>query len=200
MLFLVGLRLDVQMIRSTGPVAVVTGLSQVVITAVVGYLVALAFGMDGLTALYIALALTFSSTIIIVKLLSDKRELDQLHGRIAVGLLIVQDLVVVMIVLTAFGQDTGGGLGHGVVDVLLKGGGAAGRGVAVDALCAAPVTAAHRKNAGPAGVVRRRVCGVDGRAERMVGIQLRSGCLSRRSVVGEHTVPGRPRGPAGQPA
>ncbi len=128
LLFLVGLRLDVQMIRSTGPVAVVTGLSQVVITAVLGYLVAWAFGMDGLTALYIAMALTFSSTIIIVKLLSDKRELDQLHGRIAVGLLIVQDLVVVvvMIVLTAFGQDTGGGLGHGVVDVLLKGAGLLG--------------------------------------------------------------------------
>jgi predicted Kef-type K+ transport protein len=43
--------------------------------------------MDRITALYVAVALTFSSTIIIVKLLSDKRELDQLHGRIAVGFL-----------------------------------------------------------------------------------------------------------------
>jgi len=47
-------------------------------------------------ALYVAVALTFSSTIIIVKLLSDKRELDSLHGRIAVGFLIVQDLAVVI--------------------------------------------------------------------------------------------------------
>ncbi|MGK2903359.1 MAG: cation:proton antiporter [Mycobacterium sp.] len=125
LLFLVGLRLDVHMIRSTGPVAVVTGVSQVAITAAVAYLIAMAFGMYGLTALYIAMALTFSSTIIIVKLLSDKRELDQLHGRIAVGVLIVQDLVVVlvMIVLTAFGQDTGGDLRHGVAVVLLKGAG-----------------------------------------------------------------------------
>jgi Kef-type K+ transport system membrane component KefB len=53
----------------------------------------------------VAIALTFSSTIIIVKLLSDKREIDSLHGRIALGFLIVQDVVVVlaMIVLSAIG-------------------------------------------------------------------------------------------------
>ena len=128
LLFLIGLRLDLQMIRSTGPVALVTGIGQMAMTAAIGYLGAVAFGMDSLTALYIAVALTFSSTIIIVKLLSDKRELDQLHGRIAVGLLIVQDLVVVlvMIALTAFGRDTGEDLGPGVAAVLLKGGGLLG--------------------------------------------------------------------------
>src|SRR5690606_20271711 len=51
-------------------------------------------------ALYIAVTLTFSSTIIIVKLLSDKREIDSLHGRIAVGFLIVQDLAVVLAMMT----------------------------------------------------------------------------------------------------
>jgi predicted Kef-type K+ transport protein len=57
------------------------------------------------TSIYIAVALTFSSTIIIVKLLSDKREIESLHGRIALGFLIVQDIVVVlaMIVLSALG-------------------------------------------------------------------------------------------------
>jgi hypothetical protein len=45
-----------------------------------------------LEALYVTVPLTFSSIIIIVKLLSDKRELDSLHGRIAVGFLIAQDL------------------------------------------------------------------------------------------------------------
>ncbi|MFT4766872.1 MAG: Kef-type K+ transport system membrane component KefB, partial [Oleispira sp.] len=61
--------------------------------------------MNTVTALYVAVALTFSSTIIIVKLLSDKKEVDSLHGRIAVGFLIVQDLVVVlaMMVLSALG-------------------------------------------------------------------------------------------------
>jgi Kef-type K+ transport system membrane component KefB len=61
--------------------------------------------LNTVTALYVAVALTFSSTIIIVKLLSDKKEVDSLNGRIAVGFLIVQDLVVVlaMMVLSALG-------------------------------------------------------------------------------------------------
>ena len=105
LLFLVGLKLDLQIIRTLGPVAVATGLGQVIFTSVVGFFICIALGFDWVTSTYIAVALTFSSTIIIVKLLSDKRELDSLHGRIALGFLIVQDIAVVvaMVVLSAFG-------------------------------------------------------------------------------------------------
>lgn len=111
LLFVVGLRLDLHLIVSMGSVALATGLGQVVFTSLVGYFIALALGMAPLAALYVAVALTFSSTIIIVKLLSDKREIDALHGRIAVGFLIVQDIVVVltMIGLSAFRSGTGEG-------------------------------------------------------------------------------------------
>ncbi|MGX6745680.1 cation:proton antiporter [Streptomyces xantholiticus] len=123
LLFLVGLRLDLHLIRTTGPIALATGLGQVLFTSVIGYLIAIGLGMDTVTALYVAVALTFSSTIIIVKLLSDKRELEQLHGRIAVGFLIVQDIVVVlvMIVLTAFGRQAGDNLAVDVALVFAKG-------------------------------------------------------------------------------
>lgn len=69
------------------------------------------------------MALTFSSTIIVVKLLSDRREIDELHGRIAVGILIVQDLVVIgaIIALTAIGADTDGGVAEHVAWVVGKG-------------------------------------------------------------------------------
>nr|WP_279591221.1 cation:proton antiporter [Modestobacter marinus] len=105
LLFLVGLKLDPHLIRTTGPVAVATGLGQVAFTSIVGFGLGLMLGLSPVEAIYVAVALTFSSTIIIVKLLSDKREIDQLHGRIAVGFLIVQDIVVVlvMILLTAVG-------------------------------------------------------------------------------------------------
>jgi len=105
LLFLVGLKLDLKLIRTLGPVALATGIGQVAFTSIVGYLLGIALGLDTVNALYVAVALTFSSTIIIVKLLSDKREVDSLHGRIAVGFLIVQDLVVVlaMMVLSALG-------------------------------------------------------------------------------------------------
>ncbi|MAT50362.1 MAG: sodium:proton exchanger [Porticoccaceae bacterium] len=114
LLFLVGLKLDLKLIRTLGPVALATGLGQVTFTSVIGFFIGIALGLDTIQSLYVAVALTFSSTIIIVKLLSDKREVDSLHGRIAIGFLIVQDLVVVfaMMVLSAFGvgeQEGGGG-------------------------------------------------------------------------------------------
>jgi Kef-type K+ transport system membrane component KefB len=96
LLFLVGLKLDIHQIRRVGPVALATGLGQLGFTIVFGFLLTLLLGKSWLEALYIAIALTFSSTIIIIKLLSDKRELDSLHGRIAVGFLIVQDIAVVI--------------------------------------------------------------------------------------------------------
>ncbi len=106
LLFVVGLKLDPHLIRSVGRVAMVAGLGQMLVTAIVGYAVALALGMAPMTAFYVAAALTFSSTVIIIKLLSDKREIDTLQGRIALGILIMQDIVVVilMIGLTAYGS------------------------------------------------------------------------------------------------
>ncbi|MCP5441234.1 MAG: cation:proton antiporter, partial [Chromatiaceae bacterium] len=124
LLFVVGLKLDLHVIRTVGPVALASGLGQVVFTSGIGYLIALLLGMSHVTAVYVAVALTFSSTIIIVKLLSDKREVDALHGRIAVGFLIVQDIVVVLVMigLTAFGQAEGDtNLGWAALQILLKG-------------------------------------------------------------------------------
>jgi Kef-type K+ transport system membrane component KefB len=124
LLFVVGLKLDLHVIRTVGPVALLTGLGQVAFTSIVGYAIGLALGMSHVTAVYVAVALTFSSTIIIVKLLSDKREVDALHGRIAVGFLIVQDIVVVlvMIALTAAGQAAdGASMGREALLIILKG-------------------------------------------------------------------------------
>lgn len=119
LLFLVGIKLDVKLIRSLGGVSLMTGLGQVAFTSLFGYLIGLGLGLGHVTSLYVAVALTFSSTIIIVKLLSDKREIDALHGQIALGFLIVQDLVVVfaMIVLSAIGIGAADG-GHGGGSVL----------------------------------------------------------------------------------
>lgn len=125
LLFVVGLKLDLHIIRTMGPVALATGLGQVFFTSVFGYLIAIALGLASVTALYVAVALTFSSTIIIVKLLSDKREVDALHGRIAIGFLIVQDIVVVLVMigLTALGETgDAANLGWEAIGVLIKGG------------------------------------------------------------------------------
>ncbi len=106
LLFIVGLKLDLHLIRTTGPVALATGLGQIIFTSVIGFGIALALGLDLLNAAYLAVALTFSSTIIIVKLLSDKKEIDSLHGQIALGFLIVQDIaaIIALVTLTTIGS------------------------------------------------------------------------------------------------
>ncbi len=109
LLFLVGLKLDVGLVRSLGKVALITGLGQVLFTSIVGFVIGIAMGLDMVTSIYVSVALTFSSTIIIVKLLTDKKEIDSLHGKIALGFLIVQDFVVViaMLVITMLAGGEG---------------------------------------------------------------------------------------------
>jgi len=118
LLFLVGIKLDLHLVRTLGPVALATGLGQVLFTSVFGFLIGLALGLDAVTSIYVAIALTFSSTIIIVKLLSDKREIDSLHGRIALGFLIVQDLVVVIAMITLSAISIGAAGDASVGDIL----------------------------------------------------------------------------------
>jgi Kef-type K+ transport system membrane component KefB len=96
LLFLVGLELSLAKIRDVGKVAVVAGLGQVGFTAAGGLGFCLLLGFDLMESVFIATALTFSSTVVVVKLLDQKGELDSVYGRIAVGIFLVQDLVVVV--------------------------------------------------------------------------------------------------------
>jgi Kef-type K+ transport system membrane component KefB len=122
LLFAVGLKLDPRLVRHLGPVALATGLGQLAFTIAFGFVIVRWLGYDVIAALYVAIALTFSSTIIIVKLLSDKREIDSLHGRIAMGFLIVQDIAVVLalMLLGASRELPGGGLAAAFGTVALK--------------------------------------------------------------------------------
>ncbi|MEX2052332.1 MAG: cation:proton antiporter [Candidatus Paceibacterota bacterium] len=99
LLFIVGLSLKPDIIREVGRTSLITGLGQVVITSVVGFGIMRLLGFDNISSFYGAVALTFSSTIIILKLLSDKGDLEKLYGKISVGFLLVQDIVATAILL-----------------------------------------------------------------------------------------------------
>ncbi len=96
LLFLVGLELSLAKIRDVGPVALVAGIGQVVFTAVIGFGVCMLIGFTVMESIFLATGLTFSSTVVVVKLLDQKKELNSLYGRIAVGIFLVQDLVVII--------------------------------------------------------------------------------------------------------
>lgn len=109
LLFMVGLKLDVSLIRRLGATAMMAGTLQIIITMTLGTGFCMALGLSLVPSLAIGLALSFSSTIIIVKLLSDKREIESLYGKMSLGILIVQDLVVIlaMVGLNALSAGTG---------------------------------------------------------------------------------------------
>ena len=97
LLFLVGLELSLDKIKAVGRVAVAAGIGQVVFTAVIGFGLALLLGFDLMASIFLATALTFSSTVVVVKLLDQKNHLHSLYGRIAIGIFLVQDLVVIIV-------------------------------------------------------------------------------------------------------
>lgn len=126
LLFIVGLHLSPKVIKEVGPVAFITGIGQIVFTAVIGYFIGILLGFSPLTSIYIAVALTFSSTIIILKLISDKDALDKLYGKISVGFLFVQDFVAIIILIVISSIGSGGnssGIGKVFLMTLLKGAG-----------------------------------------------------------------------------
>jgi Kef-type K+ transport system membrane component KefB len=124
LLFVVGLKLDLHVVRTLGPVAVVVGCAQVAIVAAAGFAIALGLGLGTVAAVYVGIGLALSSTVIVVKLLSDRREIDDLHGRLAVGILIVQDLIVVAVMIgVATAGDESRSLGAALATVALGGAG-----------------------------------------------------------------------------
>jgi len=99
LLFTVGLHLSPDIIRKFGKVSFITGMGQVLFTAVIGYFISVSLGFSPLESIYISVALAFSSTIIILKLIADKKELDVLYAKIAIGFLLVQDLVAILLLV-----------------------------------------------------------------------------------------------------
>lgn len=116
LLFIVGLNLNPDSVQETGRAAVATGLGQILFTSLVGFGIVSLLGYDSITSLYVAVALTFSSTIIVLKLLSDKGDVGKLYGKISIGFLLVQDLVatLLLIIVPLIGSQAASG-GNGAL-------------------------------------------------------------------------------------
>jgi Kef-type K+ transport system membrane component KefB len=123
LLFIVGLHLNPRIIKEVGTSSLIVGIIQMALTFALGFLVSLYFfGLDVITSSYIGIALSFSSTIIILKLLSDENQLDSLYGKISIGILIIQDLVAVAVLMFISSTTEGISLGSFALKGLLGGG------------------------------------------------------------------------------
>jgi Kef-type K+ transport system membrane component KefB len=121
LLFIVGLHLSPKVIKDVGKVSLVTGIGQILFTSILGYFIGILLGFPKITAIYIAIALTFSSTIIIMKLLSDKEALEKLYGKISIGFLLVQDLIAILILIIFSSLRNGGDAKGILILTLVKG-------------------------------------------------------------------------------
>ncbi len=109
LLFLVGLEINYTQLRLVGKAALTVGVAQVLCTSLLGFFISHTFlGFGTLESFFIGIALTFSSTIIVVKLISDKKEMGSLYAKIAIGMLLVQDFVAIVLLILLPGISSNG--------------------------------------------------------------------------------------------
>lgn len=96
LLFMLGLELRLKDLQSIGKTAVIAGTLQMLLTCLLGGMLSVFLGFSFPVSIYLGIALSFSSTIVIVKLLSDKKDLNSLHGKLSVGILLVQDFFAII--------------------------------------------------------------------------------------------------------
>lgn len=121
LLFMIGLELNLKELKSVGKNALLAGIMQMGFTSAAGFGISSFLGFSAITSVYIGIALAFSSTILIIKLLSDKRDLKSLYGKITVGILLVQDLIAIfiLILLSTFSGVSGTSIDVGEIFIAI---------------------------------------------------------------------------------
>lgn len=99
LLFIVGLSLNVASIKQVGRAVFIGSIIQFLATVFFGYWCLVALGLSSQTALFLSVAVAFSSTIIVVKLLTDKKDTESVYGRFVIGILLVQDIIAILIMV-----------------------------------------------------------------------------------------------------
>jgi Kef-type K+ transport system membrane component KefB len=105
LLFVVGLELSLKKLKDIGLVATLGGTIQVLTVFSSGLAIALLLGFKSIEAAYMGIILAFSSTIVVVKLLVDKKEITTLHSRIIIGILLMQDFFALLVLSSLAGLD-----------------------------------------------------------------------------------------------
>lgn len=122
LLFMVGLHLNPKVIKKVGLPSIVIGLGQMIIAFIMGFSISFfLFGFTQLTSVYIGLSMLFGSTIIVMKLLTDKGDLDTLYGRIAIGILIIEDIVAIICLMVISSFSKGASLSTFATESLISG-------------------------------------------------------------------------------
>ncbi len=121
LLFIIGLGMDVSALKKLGKIVLVAASASLLTISLLGYATSSVMGFSKAESLIVGLSLFFSSTIIIVKILSDKKEQNRLHGQIAIGVILVEDVVATIALLFIVAGQNGGLHASEVSLLLMKG-------------------------------------------------------------------------------
>lgn len=123
LLFILGLEIRIREFPLVGKTAFMLSIFQIIATFLLGFGLSVFLNFSLVSSLYIAIALSLSSTIIVVKLISDKKDVHSLYGKLSVGVLIVQNFLAigVLILLSSFNTQTALATPLGVLAVVFKG-------------------------------------------------------------------------------
>lgn len=105
LLFLVGIELSFAKIKDLSRVAILLGGLQIPLTAVCGFLLASLLGFNWVDAIFLGATVTFSSTVVVMKLLDEKGATDRLYARVAIALFLAQDIVIILALTAMSGLD-----------------------------------------------------------------------------------------------
>jgi len=120
LLYVVGIELDMKKFKALSWSILFVGIGQIIATCAIGWLIGYGLGFSIIESIFIGITLTLSSTIVIVKLLGEKRQLESLYGRITVFMLLLQDFaaIIALLLLKSFAQTTGFNIPWGTIGLL----------------------------------------------------------------------------------
>lgn len=121
LLFIIGMELDLKKIAKTGMISSILGIVQVILTASIGFLASYFMGFSIIESFYLGIIVAFSSTMIVIKLLVDKKELESIHGELILGIMLIQDIIAIIVlsVIPFFDNFNLGQIGRTIINGIL---------------------------------------------------------------------------------
>lgn len=98
-LFLIGMELDLREIKTLGLPIISSAVGQIIVSTLAGFFIASSLGFENTESIYLGLGLAFSSTVVVVKMLLEKKDLASLYGKLSIGILLVEDLIAVLVLM-----------------------------------------------------------------------------------------------------
>ncbi len=110
LMFAIGLEFSIKELLKMGKISVIGGIAQILLTSAAGFGLGYWMGLETVASIFLGFIIALSSTMIVLKLLMDRGEIDTTHGRIMLGILLVQDISIVpmMVLIPALSGDTSG--------------------------------------------------------------------------------------------